>query len=118
MSWFSAARARLHLLFAPRAAESRMNEEFDFHIEMETARLVREEHLSAHEARRRALATFGGVTQHKEELREGRGLAQPLRETGVYPQLAIQLIQVGEETGRLEEMLGRVADIYDVESSR
>ena len=52
------------------------------------------------------------------KLREGRGLAQPLRETGVYPQLAIQLIQVGEETGRLEEMLGRVADIYDVESSR
>ena len=52
------------------------------------------------------------------KLREGRGLAQPLRETGVYPQLAVQLIQVGEETGRLEEMLGRVADIYDTESSR
>ena len=52
------------------------------------------------------------------KLREGRGLAQPLRETGVYPQLAIQLIQVGEETGRLEEMLSRVADIYDTESSR
>ena len=52
------------------------------------------------------------------KLREGRGLAQPLKETGVYPQLAVQLIQVGEETGRLEEMLGRVADIYDTESSR
>ena len=52
------------------------------------------------------------------KLREGRGLAQPLRETGVYPPLAIQLIQVGEETGRLEEMLGRVADIYDTESAR
>ena len=52
------------------------------------------------------------------KLREGRGLAQPLRETGVYPQLAVQLIQVGEETGRLEEMLGRIADIYDIESSR
>ena len=52
------------------------------------------------------------------KLREGRGLAQPLKETGVYPQLAVQLIQVGEETGRLEEMLGRVADIYDTESAR
>lgn len=52
------------------------------------------------------------------KLREGRGLSQPLQETGVYPQLAIQLIMVGEETGRLEEMLGRVADIYDHESQR
>ena len=52
------------------------------------------------------------------KLREGRGLSQPLRETGVYPQLAVQLIMVGEETGRLEEMLGRVADIYDNESQR
>ncbi len=75
MSWFSAARARLHLLFAPRAAESRTNEEMRFHIDMETNRLVREERLSADEARRRALAGFGGVTQHREELRDGRGLA-------------------------------------------
>lgn len=52
------------------------------------------------------------------KLREGRGLSQPLAETGVYPQLAIQLIMVGEETGRLEEMLGRVADIYDTEAQR
>ena len=52
------------------------------------------------------------------KLREGRGLSQPLKETEVYPQLAVQLIMVGEETGRLEEMLGRVADIYDNESQR
>ena len=75
MSWFSAARARLHLVFAPRAAESRTNEEMRFHLEMETNRLVREERLSPDEARRRALATFGGVTRHREELRDGRGLA-------------------------------------------
>ena len=34
MSWFSAARTRLHLLFARRASESRMNEELAFHIDM------------------------------------------------------------------------------------
>ena len=50
------------------------------------------------------------------KLREGRGLAQPLLETGVYPMLAVQMIKVGEETGRLEEMLSRVAEIYDRES--
>ena len=60
----------------------------------------------------------GALESVTAKLREGRGLSQPLKETGVYPQLAVQLIQVGEETGRLEEMLGRVADIYDTESSR
>src|SRR6476661_4750099 len=75
MSWFSAARARLHLLFARRAAESRMDEELALHIDLETQRLVREEGLSPQEARRRTVARFGGVTQHKESLREGRGLA-------------------------------------------
>ena len=75
MSWFSAARTRLQLLFAPRAAESRIDEEMRFHIEMETNRLVREKHLAPDEARRRALATFGGVQQHTETLRDGRGLA-------------------------------------------
>jgi len=75
MSWIHGARARLHLLFAPRAAERRMDEEISFHVEMETARLMREEHFTPDEARRRALITFGGTTLHKEELREGRGLA-------------------------------------------
>ena len=75
MSWSDAARARLHLLFAPRAAEARSNEEMDFHIDMEVTRLVREERLSPDDARRRALATFGGVTRHSEELRDGRGVA-------------------------------------------
>ena len=75
MSWFSAARARLHLLFARRAAESRIDEELAFHIDMETQRLVRQEGLSLEEARRRTIAKFGGVTQHTESLREGRGLA-------------------------------------------
>src|SRR6185436_6581186 len=75
MRWIDATRARLHLLFARRAAESRMDEEIEFHVEMETERLAREERLSRDEARRRALITFGGVTQHKEELRAGRGLA-------------------------------------------
>ena len=75
MSWFSGARARLQLLFRPRAAEARINEEVRFHLDMETSRLIREEHLSPDEARRRARAAFGGATQHTETLREGRGLA-------------------------------------------
>jgi|KBSSwiStaDraftv2_1062776.scaffolds.fasta_scaffold33419_3 general secretion pathway protein F len=48
-------------------------------------------------------------------LREGKGFGRPLGETGVYPRLAVQMILVGEESGRLEEMLVRVADVYDRE---
>src|SRR5688572_23393265 len=74
MNWFHAARARLRLL-APRAAEARIDDEIRFHIEMETKRLVRDNKLDHDEARRRALATFGGVQQHRETLRDGRGTA-------------------------------------------
>lgn len=48
-------------------------------------------------------------------LREGKGFGKPLADTGLYPRLATQMILVGEESGRLEEMLNRVADIYDRE---
>ena len=75
MKWFHSARTRLRLLFARRAAESRMNDEFRFHIEMEADRLVRVKGLAPDEARRQALAAFGGVETHKEALRDGRGLA-------------------------------------------
>ena len=51
-------------------------------------------------------------------LKRGEGLTAPLMETGVFPRLAVQLIQVGEESGQLEAMLLRVADIYDEEVKR
>jgi len=53
-----------------------------------------------------------GVTA---KLREGKGFGRPLAETDLFPRLATQMILVGEESGRLEEMLGRVADVYDRE---
>ena len=51
-------------------------------------------------------------------LKRGEGLAGPLAETGIFPRLAVQLVQVGEESGQLEAMLLRVADIYDEEVKR
>jgi type II secretory pathway component PulF len=53
------------------------------------------------------------LPQIHERVRRGEGLARPLRECGVFPALAVHLARVGEETGRLEEMLLRVADVYD-----
>ena len=49
------------------------------------------------------------------QLKEGKGLGKPLMETGLFPKLAVHLVMVGEETGKLQEMLIRVADLYDRE---
>ncbi len=48
-------------------------------------------------------------------LKEGHGFARPLMETGLYPKLAVHMVAVGEETGKLDTMLLKVADVYDVE---
>ncbi len=50
------------------------------------------------------------------ELKEGRGLGRPMMETGRFPMLAVHMIQVGEETGRLDDMLMQVAETYDHET--
>ena len=49
----------------------------------------------------------------RTNVREGASLAQPLRESGVFPPLVTRMIAVGEQTGEMEEMLTKVADIYD-----
>lgn len=49
-------------------------------------------------------------------LEQGHGIARPLAESSHFPELAVQLIQVGETSGQLEEMLLKIADIYDKES--
>ena len=74
MRWLDAASTRLRLLFARRTAESRMHQEFQLHIELETEQLIARG-VAPLEARRRALVAFGGVEQQKEALRDGRGLA-------------------------------------------
>jgi len=51
-------------------------------------------------------------------VKEGRGLAEPLKTTGLFPRLVVHLIHVGEETGQLENMLAKLADIYDEEVAR
>jgi len=48
-------------------------------------------------------------------LEQGRGLARPLADAGCFPELAVQLVQVGEDTGQLGTMLDKLADVYDAE---
>ena len=57
-----------------------------------------------------------GLAAHVGEIEpEGEGLARPLTEARVFPPLAGHLMQVGEETGNLEAMLMRLAEIYERE---
>jgi general secretion pathway protein F len=53
-----------------------------------------------------------------KDLREGGALADGVARTGVFPTLAVQLIQVGEEAGRLDGVLGELANSLERESQR
>lgn len=46
---------------------------------------------------------------------EGKNIAPPLSETGVFPSMVVQMISVGEATGSLDTMLNKIADFYDEE---
>lgn len=75
-----------------------------------------------------ALGTVHGVVQNamirravldvQNQVKEGKGMAAPLERTGVFPALALHMIGVGEETGRLEGMLTDVARHYDQQVKR
>ncbi len=50
-----------------------------------------------------------------DSITEGRTIAEPLEETGVFPSMVVQMITVGESTGALDAMLEKIADFYDEE---
>ena len=53
------------------------------------------------------------VAKIADGAKRGEGVSKPMREAGVFPGLAVHLVGVGEETGRLDSMLLQLADIYD-----
>lgn len=73
MSRIKGLLARARSIFASKSSESRMEEEFRFHVEMETRRLIETQRLAPGEARRRALVAFGGMDAHRESMRDERG---------------------------------------------
>jgi general secretion pathway protein F len=58
------------------------------------------------------------IGQVQVRVREGKGMARPLAESGLFPALALNMIAVGEETGKLEPLLTEVAGYYDQEVKR
>ncbi len=55
------------------------------------------------------------VLRTRASIAEGKTIAEPLRESGVFPPMVVQMIAVGEQTGALDAMLGKIADFYDEE---
>ncbi len=51
----------------------------------------------------------------RSDIEEGRTMADPLSESGVFPSMVCQMIAVGESTGALDQMLSKIADFYDEE---
>ncbi|WP_310599800.1 type II secretion system F family protein [Desulfobulbus sp.] len=55
------------------------------------------------------------VIRVAESIAEGRAIAEPLEESGVFPNMVVQMINVGESVGALDIMLEKIADFYDEE---
>lgn len=55
------------------------------------------------------------ILEARASVGEGKTLSEPLGKTGVFPPMVVQMINVGEATGALDVMLGKIADFYDDE---
>jgi type IV pilus assembly protein PilC len=49
------------------------------------------------------------------EVRQGGTISKPMSKTSIFPAMVTQMVAVGEETGKLDDMLSKVADFYDME---
>ena len=67
---------------------------------------------------RAAIDVNGKSTKGRDiisSITKGKGISRPLAESGVFPALAVSMVTIGEESGQLEDMLERVADVYEMD---
>jgi type IV pilus assembly protein PilC len=57
----------------------------------------------------------GAIYDVRSGITQGRTMAEPMGESGVFPSMVVQMVAVGESTGALDAMLGKIADFYDDE---
>ncbi len=50
-----------------------------------------------------------------DSIKQGEGIAPPLKRTGIFPPIVIHMISVGEKSGQIEEMLNNIAESYELE---
>jgi len=56
-----------------------------------------------------------GIMNVRKAIEEGRNMTDPLRESGIFPNMVVQMIGVGEQTGAMDAMLSKIADFYEEE---
>jgi type IV pilus assembly protein PilC len=56
-----------------------------------------------------------GIKTVRQAISEGKPMADPMGETGLFPSMVVQMVSVGEATGALDNMLSKIADFYDEE---
>lgn len=56
-----------------------------------------------------------GIIYARGKIEEGKDIASPLLETGIFPPMVVQMIGVGEQSGAMDEMLQKIADFYEEE---
>jgi len=57
-----------------------------------------------------------GIMLVRQRISEGKSMAEPLMEAKVFPDMVVQMIAVGEQTGALDQMLNKIADFYEEET--
>lgn len=57
-----------------------------------------------------------GIMDVRQAVSEGQNMAEPLLKSGVFPEMVVQMISVGEQTGALDQMLNKIADFYEEET--
>lgn len=61
------------------------------------------------------LVVARGILYARAKIEEGKDIASPLLETGIFPPMVVQMIGVGEQSGAMDEMLQKIADFYEEE---
>lgn len=78
-------------------------------------------HLEALDILREALPNVrmtDAVNRVHSSIREGSGIATPMQESGIFDAIVVNMVDVGEQTGELDRMLGKIADRYEIEVKR
>ena len=110
--WWDALRLRIPLLGDAllKAETSRFARAMGTLV-ANTVPLVQSLNISAATLNNRTLST--AVVAVAQGVKRGEGIAVPMRKAGVFPPLVAHLLTVGEETGHLDQMFARMADIYE-----
>lgn len=113
--WWDATRLKIPLLgIALRKAETARFARAMGTLVSNTVPLVQSLGIASKILNNRVMA--GSLDSVAQSVKRGEGLATPLKRTGQFPPLAAHLLTVGEETGKLDVMFHRMADIYETET--